>query len=118
MNKSIPGTVPPHCLWKRSACMGRMAPSCTIHTQLMAVQHNQENTIRVNLGIYPKHSSAKQDNVGTRDCRKTKQNQRTPTSSTACTRTSTTTSNKRNEVQTIQRRRQSLVGRNTFEATI
>jgi len=82
--------------------MGRMAPSHAIHTQLMALQHNKENPLQINLGIYSKHPSAKQDNIGTRDHRKTKQNQRTLTSSTARTRTSTTTPNKGNKVQTIQ----------------
>src|SRR6266850_1911793 len=92
-NKSIPGAVSMNSLWTGSTRMGRMAPSRPICTKLLAIQHNQENPVRINPWIYSKRASAEQSNINTRNNKEIRTNKRTSPSSTTSARTSTTTVN-------------------------
>ena len=51
---------------KRSTLMGRMVATGPIYAKLMAVEHDKENTIRINPRIYPAHPSTNKSNHGTR----------------------------------------------------
>src|SRR6266850_2063711 len=99
-NESIPRAVPTDSLQTGSTRMGRMAPSRPICTKLLAIQHNQENPLRINPQIYPKHTSAKQSDISTRNYEETRTNKGTSPSSATHAQTSTTTVNQRNKVQT------------------
>src|SRR6266850_5999712 len=100
-HESIPGAVSTNSLQTGSTHMGRMAPSCPIRMKLVAIQHNQENPVRINPWIYSKCTSAEQSNISTRNYKETRTNKRISPSSATCTRTSTTADDQRNKVQTV-----------------
>jgi hypothetical protein len=84
----------------------------------MAVEHDEENTIRTNPRIYTTRPSANESDHGTRSNDMITTNKRPQDSHTGSVTESTRSHDQRNEISTLQGRRKSLARRDTSETPL
>src|ERR1700730_16300076 len=94
--------------------MGRLVTTCAIRQELMAIQYDQESTLRTYSWIYPSSTSTYATIISPRRHGTPRNNQKSSGSRPRGPTTSTSQINQRNKIPAIQRRRKRLARRNPF----